>query len=199
MAPLSSKRSLSALRVLVQSVVLLVLVWALWTASMGAVSWVNPSLFFKADPLAMFLTALAERILFAGVAVAAMVVLLTAIFGRFFCGWFCPLGTLIDLFDRLLSFIGFNRLFKAHRRENEPSSAKNIKYGVLVLLIGCAIVGVQVAWPMDPIAIVVRGFSFVIYPAIVTVFDAVFDVLLKATHYNTWVDVAYNTIRFNVF
>ena len=53
---------------------------------------VDADLFFKLDPLVSLSTALAARSL-AVIAVPALLVLLaTMLFGRFFCGWICPLG-----------------------------------------------------------------------------------------------------------
>ncbi len=55
----------------------------------------NP--FLKYDPL-IFLTHLNKRFIIPVITI----IILTLIFGRFFCGWVCPLGTLIDLLDYVL-------------------------------------------------------------------------------------------------
>ena len=58
--------------------------------------------FFHLDPLASLAPMLAARQLIAPLWPAAIVVAMTLVLGRFFCGWVCPLGTLLDYFHRLL-------------------------------------------------------------------------------------------------
>jgi polyferredoxin len=59
------------------------------------------NLFFRLDPLAAAAAMLGARRLLVAFWPAAAVVLLTMVLGRFFCGWVCPLGTLLDYFHRL--------------------------------------------------------------------------------------------------
>jgi polyferredoxin len=61
-------------------------------------STLNP--FLKFDPL-IFLTHLKFRWLYL-LPIAALI-LFTVVFGRFFCGWVCPLGSTIDLLDFILT------------------------------------------------------------------------------------------------
>jgi len=75
---------------------LIFFIYVLWSTTYPLQGKVSPEIFFKIDPLIMFLTALSERVLLPGLGLAAVMLVLTFIFGRFFCGWMCPLGTLID-------------------------------------------------------------------------------------------------------
>ena len=61
-------------------------------------------------------------------------IIITIIFGRFFCGWICAFGTYNDLLH-LLS----KNVFKINFKVNEKVDAvlKYVKYGVLLLLVVC--------------------------------------------------------------
>jgi polyferredoxin len=50
--------------------------------------------FFKLDPLAALVNALAGYALYRGLAWSLVVLIPTFFLGRFFCGWMCPLGSL---------------------------------------------------------------------------------------------------------
>src|SRR5512147_25353 len=52
----------------------------------------------RLDPLLMLVHTLATRTLLVGSVLALSVVILTLVFGRAWCGWLCPLGTVLDLF-----------------------------------------------------------------------------------------------------
>ena len=56
----------------------------------------------RLDPLLILAALLASRVFLAGSALALIVVLLTVVFGRAWCGWLCPLGTLLDPGDTVL-------------------------------------------------------------------------------------------------
>ena len=51
----------------------------------------------------MLAAMVAARQFVAPLSPALAVVVLTLIFGRFFCGWVCPLGTLLDYFHAVLA------------------------------------------------------------------------------------------------
>jgi len=55
------------------------------------------NLFLRLDPLAVLAQSAASRTWLAGSAIALLTLGLTLVFGRAWCGWVCPLGTLLDL------------------------------------------------------------------------------------------------------
>lgn len=109
--------------------------------------------FFRANPLVLFSFMLAEKsfivLLLPGVILTGATVLL----GRFFCGWICPLGTMLDLVSGKIRK-GRPLLFLQGR----------VKYLLLVTLLSASLFGVNIAGLLDPIAILVRALTFFFYP-----------------------------------
>jgi MauM/NapG family ferredoxin protein len=111
--------------------------------------------FFRANPLTLVSTLLAERA-FSWLLLPAVVTLAaTALLGRFVCGWLCPLGTLLDLLGPRLPKRGPIRLL-----------AGNTRYWLLLPLLMAALMGNNLAGLLDPIALLLRGLSLAVYPLI---------------------------------
>ena len=83
----------------------------------------------RLDPLAAVGIMLASRTLIAKFSYSIIFVALTLFIGRFFCGWLCPLGTTIDIADRL-----FFKRFKRIKVQPSPK-LRNVKYYVLFFFI----------------------------------------------------------------
>ncbi|MEX0774134.1 MAG: 4Fe-4S binding protein [Phycisphaeraceae bacterium] len=62
------------------------------------------NLFFRLDPLIAASAMLAARSFIAGLLLSLIVIGVTLVFGRAFCGWFCPLGTLLDGLGPIVRF-----------------------------------------------------------------------------------------------
>ncbi|HUV07909.1 MAG TPA: 4Fe-4S binding protein [Spirochaetia bacterium] len=120
--------------------------------------------FLRFDPL-IFLTHLETGSLtLAGI---ILLLLITLLVGRFFCGWVCPMGTLIDVSDLLLSWIRkrlpFN-LNPLNRGRNRRLGAKAlIRTPPALFLLGAVLVTVFFAPPilqfLHPNVWIVRIFS----------------------------------------
>jgi MauM/NapG family ferredoxin protein len=118
--------------------------------------------FLGLDPLVSLSTALAAQTLTVALAWAVPLVVLTLVFGRFFCGWLCPMGSLHHLF----SWIGKLRRVPDRVALNRPRPAYRLRYLILIVLVGMAVLGSnQVGW-LDPIAFTWRAFATVIIPAV---------------------------------
>ncbi|MFA5336123.1 MAG: 4Fe-4S binding protein [Candidatus Omnitrophota bacterium] len=118
-----------------------VLFFLLFAASSGII--------FKIDPLAMFFTSISERAILPGIILSCIMILLTYVLGRFFCGWVCPLGASFDLIGLAAG---------KRRTENKKANARHgrIKYILLAVVALSAILGIQVAWVLDPLGIMSR-------------------------------------------
>ena len=127
------------------------------------------------DPLAALTNALATRTLYQGLLWSLSILIPTLFFGRFFCGWVCPLGTLHHFFGNLKS----ER--KSGRRRIEASRYKSwqgLKYYFVIVLLTAAFFGCTVVGIMDPLALFVRTLAVSILPALNYALAAVLNVSL---------------------
>jgi MauM/NapG family ferredoxin protein len=112
-------------------------------------------LFSRLDPLPMLTATLAGRALVSGLALAGITVLLTLVLGRVWCGWFCPLGTLLEW------------LRPRRARFQAPADRwRLLKYVLLFVLLFAAVLGNQTLVFLDPIAILNRTLATGIWPAL---------------------------------
>jgi MauM/NapG family ferredoxin protein len=111
-----------------------------------------PNLFLRLDPLVLLVTSIAGRTLVTGALLSLVLVALTLVFGRFFCGFVCPLGTIIDACDTVLP----------HRRK--PVAFPIGKYVVLLFLVLAALLGASFIGWFDPLVITDRVLALVAYP-----------------------------------
>jgi len=111
----------------------------------------------RLDPLAMLAHLLASRTVLVGSALALIIVVLTLAVGRVWCGWLCPLGTLLDLFS-LRSWGG--------RREAPPDSWRKAKYGLLLTILAAALFTNLTLMIFDPLTILFRTLSVSVWPAV---------------------------------
>ena len=114
-------------------------------------------LFFRFDPLV-----LASRLFSFGPLVPALfwslvLVALTFVLGRFFCGWVCPLGTTLDGTRRLLFTPRPDRGVAARWRRG--------KYYLLLALLVSGAFSVNLVGLFDPLSLLYRSLTIVLYPA----------------------------------
>jgi ferredoxin-type protein NapF len=112
-----------------------------------------------------FLNTLKNGVAAHHVAVAALIpglliLLLTLWGGRIFCGWICPLGTCIDITDRLLFRRG--RLFYNPKR-GDTQRFRNWKYVYLLVGLGALAFGVDILAFGDPLSLITRAFTLGLY------------------------------------
>lgn len=109
--------------------------------------------FFRADPLVLLSYLLAAKSLTWLLLPAILMVLATLLLGRFFCGWVCPLGTILDLVTPAIRKTAPIRMLKGYT-----------KYWLLVPLLSASLFNLNLSGLLDPIAILLRGLTFLFHP-----------------------------------
>ncbi len=118
-------------------------------------------LFFEIDPLAMLATLLSAHAVAAGMLLSLATLALTILFGRWFCGWICPLGTL----HHACSSMRGGRT-KAKLEAGRYSKWQNAKYYVLAAFLAAALLGSNLAGWLDPISFLYRSLTAAVWPAV---------------------------------
>ena len=80
------------------------------------------TVFFQADPLVWLTSLISGHVLIKGFGWALAVLVLTLVFGRVFCGFICPLGTLHHLISYVKPALVGKRLVKANHSTGFPKS-----------------------------------------------------------------------------
>lgn len=129
-------------------------------------------LFLDFDPLIFVTTLFATRAGNVPIAffLSIILILLTVVLGRIFCGWICPLGTLNNIVSSL----------KKRYSIRVNASWQKAKYYILIMLIVSSLFTLQITGILDPISLLIRSFSVSIYPLINYGIRGFFD-----TIYNT--------------
>lgn len=81
---------------------------------------------------------------------------LTLLFGRFFCGWVCPLGTLLDLV-RPLAFWQKRKPLKPAGGLFPSNRNSTLRYWLLAVILGASLVSLRSVGLFDPLVVFHRG------------------------------------------
>src|SRR5512136_1484190 len=116
------------------------------------------NLIMRLDPLAVLAQTLSSRLFLLGSAVVLLTLVLTIIAGRAWCGWLCPLGTVLDL-------IPLRRRTLRDRQPALPNAWRSVKYGLLIVILVAALFGNLTLLIFDPLTIFIRTFTTALWPA----------------------------------
>ncbi len=86
-----------------------------------------------------------------------LILLITPFLGRVFCGWMCPLGTLLDLTSKLIKSPN-------NRKTRSFEKWRSAKFALLVGLLITAFFSVHLWGYFDPLSIFNRALTIVFYP-----------------------------------
>jgi polyferredoxin len=124
-------------------------------------------IFLDFDPLILTTTILSAHAAAKAFYLSIVLVIVTLVLGRVFCGWVCPLGTL-------------NNLISALKKVRSTVMSENwyrIKYFVLAFILVSSLFTLQMVGIMDPLSLLIRSFSVSVYPLFNYVVRAFFDAL----------------------
>lgn len=112
------------------------------------------NLLFRLDPFLAACVLLGVKTLVALLWPSLVILLLTLCFGRWFCGWFCPMGTLLDGMQKILPAAG----------KKKETYLPQLPLYILVFSLVSSLCGFAVAGFFDPFSILVRGMAQAVYP-----------------------------------
>jgi len=144
---------LRRLRQLIQYLALALFLYLFVRTTREGGSPIPVNLFARLDPLLGLSTMLAARRAIPTFAPAIITVLATLALGRFWCGWLCPLGTILDLFG-------------PNVRKAIPQWLRQAKHFLLFIIIFVALLANLTLIFLDPITILLRPLAGAVYPGI---------------------------------
>ncbi len=110
----------------------------------------------RLSPLAMLSSLISSRTFLSGMTISLILLLSSLIIGRAWCGWVCPMGTVLDIFHF--------RKIKSVR--TLPERLRAIKYGLLIVILFSAIFSNLTLLVFDPLTIFTRTMALSILPVI---------------------------------
>jgi len=118
-------------------------------------SLLSADMLLRLDPLAAIAAMLSSRRWLASFVPAIIIVIATLVLGRFWCGWLCPLGTLID----------WTSPRSSHSKAPSPRW-RVVKYLLLFVTLFAALWGNLTMLILDPLTLFVRSVGTLALPAI---------------------------------
>ena len=139
--------------------------WATWTSRLGGYP---VSRLLEMDPLVLLSTGLATGHVYRYLGWGLLILAVTLLFGRVFCNWICPYGTLHQLTGWLFNI----RKHPDRWKSNQYKKIYTLKYmGLAVFLIMAAFGALQIGL-LDPICLMYRTVATAFSPASDMVMDA---------------------------
>ncbi len=130
-------------------------------------------LFVRMDPLVVVAAMIGSLDFIRTLLPGIILMVLTMAAGRFFCSILCPLGTTIDVTDRVIR----GPAGAGAKRTPPQKKYKLLKYLVLIFILTSALLKVSLAAYGAPIPIITRFFALVVHPVLTLVADAGLTVL----------------------
>jgi polyferredoxin len=128
------------------------------------------SLFLELDPLVSVATAITTHTVYIGLLLSLLLLIPTLLFGRIFCNWICPYGTLHHFTGWLM---GKRRAEERERIEaNRYKKLYSLKYMILIAMIVAALFGSLQIGLLDPLCLFHRSMTVAILPLINMVFPS---------------------------
>lgn len=156
MAPSKTSKKWLWIRRSIQILILALFLYLLVANRAGAATWLPDDLFFRLNPLTALSAMISERRWILPLALGFLTIGLTLVLGRVWCGWICPLGTLL----------GWTNL---RRHRNSPSHLphwRHAKYLTLLAVLLAALLGTLSLLILDPLTIIFRTLTSGIIPGL---------------------------------
>ena len=144
----------------------------LFLSLLGSTVWPLTSLFIpqdfflRVDPLVTITIPLTVRSLLPSLIPGIMLLFITLLLGRIFCGYICPMGTTLDLSHSVLKWFLDN---KRNNLKEIPYISQYwycIKYLALTVILTAAVLSSNIALWGAPIPLITRFYSLLMHPII---------------------------------
>jgi polyferredoxin len=147
--------------------------------------WLWADIYLRIDPLLAINALVASREIIGRVLASLFLVVATLALGRFFCAYLCPLGALLDSSD----FILFWRIRR--RPLKGEAEMRRWKVALLIGIVAAALVGVNAVYLFDPIALLTRVYTFLLYPLAVAGINLALDLFRPLFGAAGWTGLAH--------
>ena len=145
-------------RRIVQISSLTLFLFLLIAAAYSAAYFLPADAFLRLDPLIMGGAFFAARTFSTAFIPVILLLVISVVLGRVFCGYICPMGTTLDASDYLIGAPKGNS-------QNLPN-LRPIKYYLAIFLFGAAILGVSLIFIASPLALITRLFGLIFLPVL---------------------------------
>ena len=181
------------MRVVIQALSLLLFTILFALANYRLPDWLPADIYLRLDPLLGLSAIIAGRAWVARAAWSLVLIGATLLFGRFFCGYVCPFGAILDFLEPAL--------FRRARRAPLLSDAtlRNAKHVLLIVFLASATVGSSLVYLLDPIALLTRTYTFSLFPPFIALLNLTLDAIRPLAEALHWVRLATLSYRQPVF
>ena len=162
-------------RTIVQSISLCFFLFLLWMAAFPPVAWLPVDFFQRLDPLVFLGSVVSSRQWIWSLFPGLLIIVLTFVLGRFFCGYICPMGITLDISDRML---GSKAQAGGCLTSQNQVRLRKIKYLVLFFILGAGLLGISFVFLASPLSLITRLYGLIFYPALLLAGDVFLNVFM---------------------
>lgn len=171
-------------KVVLQLITLFLFILLLFITVYPISSSVPYDLFLRLDPLAAIGSIIGSGRIAGRVLFSLIIVALTILAGRLFCGYLCPLGTVIDISD------GAARKQHAREENRKFRNLRSQKYYLLFVVIVSGLLGFSLFYAFDPVSVLTRTFTSILYPFAVLLGNLFLDLIRPLADRMGWLVLA---------
>ncbi len=132
--------------------------------------------FFQLDPLIWLTSLISGHKWITGAGWALGLVIITLFFGRIFCGFVCPFGTIHHMISYIKPSLKGQHMIDANQKRLD----QRFKYFMLILLLVAALLGLNFSGLLDPLAFLFRSLALAVFPGIGTGIKELFDLMAQS-------------------
>jgi MauM/NapG family ferredoxin protein len=172
------------MRTVAQALSLLLFTLLFASANYRLPDWLPADVYLRLDPLLGLSAILAGREIISRALWSLILIGATLVVGRFFCAYLCPLGATLDFLDPMVF-----RKTTRHRPDLD-ASLRRAKYVILFVFLGASLAGLSLVYLLDPLALLTRLYTFVLYPLIITLLNLLLDALRPLLQAMGWMGLS---------